>query len=336
MPPGRLRRARPDRADGRHRVPPGPAGRGHHPRALALRPLAALRLRRPVPVRGRLAARRAPRRRPLPGLPAARRAARPGGAARAARRRGARPSWSGSCSGSPRTAASRTPRASPTCCGCSARSPTPSWPSAARDPQWAAELARARRAIRVRIAGADHWAAVEDAGRLRDALGTALPVGVPEAFTEPVKDPLGDLLARYARTHGPFTSADGRGPLRPGRGGHRRRAAPARRGRPGRAGRVPPRGHRPGVVRRDGAAPAAPPLAGRAAPGAGAGAARRARHRSSPSGSTSARATACAASTDWCAPSSSCRARPVPASALEKLVLPVPRHATTPRPCSTN
>ncbi|HCA86541.1 MAG TPA: DEAD/DEAH box helicase, partial [Streptomyces sp.] len=75
------------------------------------------------------------------------------------------------------------------------------------DPQWPAELADARRAIRVRIAGAEHWAAVEDAGRLRDALGTALPVGVPEAFTEPVKDPLGDLLARFARTHGPFTSA---------------------------------------------------------------------------------------------------------------------------------
>ncbi|MEU3526673.1 ATP-dependent helicase [Streptomyces sp. NPDC038707] len=75
------------------------------------------------------------------------------------------------------------------------------------DPEWARELAGARRAIRVRIAGADHWAAVEDAGRLRDALGTALPVGVPEAFTEPVKDPLGDLLARYARTHGPFTAA---------------------------------------------------------------------------------------------------------------------------------
>ncbi|MCN9242558.1 ATP-dependent helicase [Streptomyces sp. RY43-2] len=75
------------------------------------------------------------------------------------------------------------------------------------EPQWAEELGAARRAIRVRIAGADHWAAVEDASRLRDALGTALPVGVPEAFTEPVKDPLGDLLARYARTHGPFTSA---------------------------------------------------------------------------------------------------------------------------------
>ncbi|QNP69817.1 ATP-dependent helicase [Streptomyces roseirectus] len=76
------------------------------------------------------------------------------------------------------------------------------------DPGWAPELAAARRAIRVRVAGIDHWAAIEDAGRLRDALGTALPVGVPEAFTEPVKDPLGDLLARHARTRGPFTSAD--------------------------------------------------------------------------------------------------------------------------------
>jgi ATP-dependent Lhr-like helicase len=75
-------------------------------------------------------------------------------------------------------------------------------------PEWAAELETARRAIRVRLAGAEHWAAVEDAGRLRDALGTALPVGVPVAFTEPVKDPLGDLLARYARTHGPFTTGE--------------------------------------------------------------------------------------------------------------------------------
>ncbi|MEU8681984.1 DEAD/DEAH box helicase [Streptomyces sp. NPDC048611] len=74
------------------------------------------------------------------------------------------------------------------------------------DPAWPRELAAARRALSVRIAGADHWAAVEDAGRLRDALGTALPVGVPESFTEPVKDPLGDLLSRFARTHGPFTS----------------------------------------------------------------------------------------------------------------------------------
>ncbi|WP_055590555.1 DEAD/DEAH box helicase, partial [Streptacidiphilus griseoplanus] len=75
------------------------------------------------------------------------------------------------------------------------------------DAAWAAELEASRRAIRVRIAGEERWAAVEDAGRLRDALGTPLPVGIPEAFTEPVKDPLGDLLARHARTHGPFTAA---------------------------------------------------------------------------------------------------------------------------------
>jgi ATP-dependent Lhr-like helicase len=62
-----------------------------------------------------------------------------------------------------------------------------------------------RRAIEVRIGGELRWLAIEDAGRVRDALGAALPVGVPEAFTELVPDPLGDLLARYARTHGPFT-----------------------------------------------------------------------------------------------------------------------------------
>ncbi|MEU5832904.1 DEAD/DEAH box helicase [Streptomyces diacarni] len=76
------------------------------------------------------------------------------------------------------------------------------------EPGWAPELEAARRAIRVRIAGREYWAGIEDAGRLRDALGVALPVGIPEAFTEPVADPLGDLLARYARTHGPFVSAD--------------------------------------------------------------------------------------------------------------------------------
>jgi ATP-dependent helicase Lhr and Lhr-like helicase len=75
-------------------------------------------------------------------------------------------------------------------------------------PEWPAELEAARRIIAVRIAGEPRWAAIEDAGRLRDALGAPLPVGVPEAFTEPVKDPLGDLLARHARTHGPFTVAD--------------------------------------------------------------------------------------------------------------------------------
>jgi ATP-dependent Lhr-like helicase len=74
-------------------------------------------------------------------------------------------------------------------------------------PEWLTELERQRRIIRVRIAGEDRFMIIEDAGRIRDALGTALPVGVPEAFTEPVEDPLGDLLSRYARTHGPFPAA---------------------------------------------------------------------------------------------------------------------------------
>lgn len=67
-------------------------------------------------------------------------------------------------------------------------------------------LVDARRAIRVSLAGADRFAAIEDAGRLRDALGVALPVGVPVAFLEPLPDPLGDVVSRYARTHGPFTT----------------------------------------------------------------------------------------------------------------------------------
>jgi ATP-dependent helicase Lhr and Lhr-like helicase len=71
-----------------------------------------------------------------------------------------------------------------------------------------AELVTAKRAMRVNVAGQARWAAVEDASRLRDALGVPLPVGVPAAFTESVADPLGDLVSRYARTHGPFTTAD--------------------------------------------------------------------------------------------------------------------------------
>jgi ATP-dependent helicase Lhr and Lhr-like helicase len=72
---------------------------------------------------------------------------------------------------------------------------------------WLAGLAGQRRVIEVRMAGEPRWAAVEDAGRLRDGLGVALPPGIPDAFTEPVPDPLSDLAARYARTHGPFTAA---------------------------------------------------------------------------------------------------------------------------------
>ena len=70
------------------------------------------------------------------------------------------------------------------------------------------ELLRAKRIIRTAVAGADRLAAIEDVGRLRDALGVPIQVGVPEAFLEAVADPLGDLISRYARTHGPFATEE--------------------------------------------------------------------------------------------------------------------------------
>lgn len=72
---------------------------------------------------------------------------------------------------------------------------------------WVSTLEASRRAIRIRVAGEERWIGIDDAGRYRDALGVALPVGLPEAYLEPVADPLGDLVARYARTHGPFAAA---------------------------------------------------------------------------------------------------------------------------------
>src|SRR5690606_24652520 len=53
-------------------------------------------------------------------------------------------------------------------------------------------LVAAHRAMRVGLPGAEHVeriAAAEDAARLRDALGVALPPGLPTAFTDPVEAP---------------------------------------------------------------------------------------------------------------------------------------------------
>jgi ATP-dependent Lhr-like helicase len=68
------------------------------------------------------------------------------------------------------------------------------------------ELVATHRAIEASWAGERWIAGIEDASRLRDALGVPLPIGVPVAFVEPVADPLGDLVGRFARTHGPFTA----------------------------------------------------------------------------------------------------------------------------------
>ena len=70
------------------------------------------------------------------------------------------------------------------------------------------ELVRSRRAFRTRVAGQDVVAAVEDAARLRDALGAPVPHGVAADFLEPVESPVEDLVARYARTHSSVTAAE--------------------------------------------------------------------------------------------------------------------------------
>ena len=73
---------------------------------------------------------------------------------------------------------------------------------------WLPELEATRRAIRVGVAGEERWIAIEDTARYRDGLGVSPPSGVPDAFLAPAVDPLGGLLARWARTHGPFVAAE--------------------------------------------------------------------------------------------------------------------------------
>jgi ATP-dependent helicase Lhr and Lhr-like helicase len=74
--------------------------------------------------------------------------------------------------------------------------------------EWLAQLERERRAVAVPIGGERRYIAAEDAGRYRDALGIPPPPGLPAAFLEYAPDPLGELVARYARTHGPFQAQD--------------------------------------------------------------------------------------------------------------------------------
>ncbi|NCZ68036.1 MAG: DEAD/DEAH box helicase, partial [Acidimicrobiia bacterium] len=70
------------------------------------------------------------------------------------------------------------------------------------------ELMAQRRAIQIVVAGEQRFAAAEDAARYRDALGCALPLGLPQAFTDPVDTPLVELVARFARTRSPFVTRD--------------------------------------------------------------------------------------------------------------------------------
>jgi ATP-dependent Lhr-like helicase len=79
-------------------------------------------------------------------------------------------------------------------------------PGAAR--AWVEDLIAERRACRIRLGGEERVIAAEDAGRYRDGLGAMPPSGVPEAFLETVPDALRGIVARFARTHGPFHTPD--------------------------------------------------------------------------------------------------------------------------------
>jgi ATP-dependent Lhr-like helicase len=78
-------------------------------------------------------------------------------------------------------------------------------------PEIAMTVERLRKAVRVlevSIAGEKRLIAVEDAARYRDALGVPLPPGLPAAFQAAVADAGLDLVRRFARTHGPFTTIE--------------------------------------------------------------------------------------------------------------------------------
>ncbi|HWJ51689.1 MAG TPA: DEAD/DEAH box helicase, partial [Solirubrobacteraceae bacterium] len=70
------------------------------------------------------------------------------------------------------------------------------------------ELARERRAVKLRVGGEERFIAADEAGLYRDALGAMPPGGLPDAFLADVPDALRVVVARYARTHGPFTTAE--------------------------------------------------------------------------------------------------------------------------------
>jgi ATP-dependent Lhr-like helicase len=67
-------------------------------------------------------------------------------------------------------------------------------------------LERERRAVRLRVGGQERWIAADEAGLYRDAVGAVPPGGLPEAFLADVPDALRELVARWARVRGPFTS----------------------------------------------------------------------------------------------------------------------------------
>ena len=204
VPARRARPARPARAADQAAPARAVAGRGGDADRLAVRLLAAVRLRRDLHVRGRPAQRRAPRGRAGAGPRAAARAARPGGAARADR-----PGRAGDGRGRPAAALgahARRQRRRAARRAAPRRRPDAGRGAALRGgtQAWLEQLRGERRAIALRVGGEQRWVAAEDAGLYRDALGAVPPSGLPEAFIADVPDAMERLVRRYARTHGPF------------------------------------------------------------------------------------------------------------------------------------
>ncbi len=72
----------------------------------------------------------------------------------------------------------------------------------------AESLITEKRAVSIQVAGQTRLLAIEDAALYRDTLGVALPRDIPKAFAGKVPGGLPVIVQRYARTRGPFTTAD--------------------------------------------------------------------------------------------------------------------------------
>ena len=75
-------------------------------------------------------------------------------------------------------------------------------------PGWIDDLIASGRVFASHGTDAVVYVLAEDAARVRDTVGIQPPPGLPSEFLEPVADPLGDIVSRYARTHGPFTAKE--------------------------------------------------------------------------------------------------------------------------------
>lgn len=73
---------------------------------------------------------------------------------------------------------------------------------------WLQQLLTDHRVVRFTLANQERYIAVEDALRYRDALGANIAELQSTALNKTHDDPLGDLLARFARTRGPFTTGE--------------------------------------------------------------------------------------------------------------------------------